>query len=282
MLGQLVGADCIRARLALQQLENVGFLAGRAAGGAAVRALDVVAAAAVPGHGRNYGLVLFGVERCRRVQVQRLVGRAVHGHVLNAQNTHLVGFRAHGGNAAIRRGSRPHVTDGHGAAHQVGVCLGGGHNNAGHASFRHGGLVLVAVAAAPLQRAGVAFFGVLCPKHAHTERQIAAADTAVVRAALLPLGALAVHADKIHNCQAGRAGELAVGVAACHILSVDHKRAETTVYRHTFRQRLVGVRVGQEISGRGAVIVIIIIIVGSVAHPACFLGDAHHTKFAGQ
>ena len=282
MLGQLIGADRIRARLALQQLEDVGFLAGRAAGGAAVRALDVVAAAAVPGHGRNYGLVLFRVERCRGVQVQRLVGCAVHGHVLNAQNTHLVSFGTHRGNAAIRRGSRPDVADGHGAAYQIARGVGGGHKYAGHASFGHGGLVLVIVAAAPLQRAGVALFAVLSPEHAHTERQIAAADTAVVRAALLPLGALAVHADKVYNCQAGRAGELSVRATARHVFSVDHKRAETTVYRHTLRQRLVGVRVGQEISGRGAVIVIIIIIVGSVAHPACFLGDAHHTKLAGQ
>ena len=282
LLGQLVGADRIAARLALQQLDNKRLLAGRAAGGAAVRALHIVAAAAVPGHGRNNGFVFLGVERRRRVQVQRLVGRAVHGHVLNAQNAHLVGLGTHGGHAAIRGGSRPHVTDGHSAAHQVGVRLGGGHNNAGHASFRHGGLVLVVVAAAPLQRAGVALFAVLGPEHTHTERQIAAANTAVVRAALLPLCALAVHADKVHDCQAGRAGEFAVRATSRHILSVDHERAEAAVYRHTLRQRLVGVGVCQEIGGRSAVIVIIIIIVGSVTHPACFLGNAHHAELAGQ
>ena len=282
MLGQLIGTDRIRARLALQQLEDVGFLAGRAAGGAAVRALHVVAAATVPGHGRNYGLVLFGVERRRRVQVQRLVGRAVHDHVLNAQNTHLVSFGAHRGDAAIRRGSRPDVADGHGAAYQIAGGGGGGHKYTGYASLGDCRLVLDVVAAAPLQRAGVALFAVLSPEHTHAERQIAAANTAVVCAALLPLRALAVHADKIHNGQAGGAGELSVCVAARHILSVDHERAEAAVYRHALRQRLVGVGVCQEIGGRSAVIVIIIIVVGGVAHPACFLGDAHHTKLAGQ
>ena len=282
MLGQLVGADCIRARLALQQLDNKRLLAGRAAGGAAVRALHIVAAAAVPGHGRNNGFVFLGVERCRGVQVQRFVGRAVHGHVLNTQNARLVGFGAHRGNAAIRRGSRPHITDGHGAAHQVGGGVGGGHKYAGRASFGHGGLVLVIVAAAPLQRAGVALFAVLSPEHAHAERQIAAANTAVVRAALLPLGALRIHAYKVYDCQAGRAGELSVRATARHVFSVDHKRAEAAVHRHALRQRLVGVCVCQEIGGRSAVIVIIIIIVGSVAHPACFLGDTHHSELAGQ
>ena len=238
-LHELIREDQIRAILELRALDKARFLATCRAVSAAIIALHSIVPAAPIGHRGDVGDARFGVKGGVRLDVDRLVGRAVDGDVRDAGNAFVFRQLVHAGNTAIRARACSLIADNDARPNEQvgGLCCR--QKDALHAGFSDRHRVLVAVPGAALNRTTVTLAGVFQPDHGKLPFEQSAGCARILCAALAPQAHIVAVAGIVDGRAATAAADEAVAVKSGSILRVCNVAVDSAVFIRTLRPRFI-------------------------------------------